>query len=139
MEERQTALEASRREARVRLDKWLWAARFYKTRSQATDAIGAGHVRAQGTRAKAGHAVTIGQVIEIVKEQITWQIVVVELSMRRGSGADAAKLYRETDEGRQKRLQTIEMLRQTASNSILPGRPTKRDHRQIIRFKATHR
>lgn len=135
MEEGQTVLETSR----VRLDKWLWAARFFKTRSQATDAIGAGHVRAQGARAKAGHAVAVGQVIEIVKDQITWQIVVAELSIRRGSGADAAKLYRETDEGRKKRLETIELLRQTASSSVLAGRPTKRDHRQIIRFKATHR
>ncbi|NUO54490.1 MAG: RNA-binding S4 domain-containing protein [Polyangiaceae bacterium] len=122
---------------RVRLDKWLWAARFYKTRSQASDAIAGGHVKGGGDRLKAGHNVIVGEQIEIVKDGITWEIEVVALSDKRGKGVDAAKLYRETDDGKARRLAQIEALKAAAASApYLKGRPTKRDRRAIERLKA---
>jgi ribosome-associated heat shock protein Hsp15 len=123
--------------AKVRLDKWLWAARFYKTRSQATEAIGAGHVKLQGQRTKAGQSVSAGVTLEIVKEQLTWEVLVVAVSDKRGKGADAAKLYCETEAGRTRRERTLEELR-TAAPAYLAGRPTKRDRRAMDRWKAGH-
>lgn len=133
MDEAQSAIGP----AKVRLDKWLWAARFYKTRSQATEAIGAGHVKILGQRSKAGQAVSPGVIVEIVKEQITWQVLVTAVSDKRGKGADAAKLYRETDEGRARRKRTQEELR-AAAPAYLAGRPTKRDRRAIDRWRSGH-
>lgn len=120
---------------KVRLDKWLWAARFYKTRSQATEAINAGHVKTRGDRAKCGQSVSLGMAIEIVKDQVTWQIVVEGISDKRGKGAEAAKLWRETEEGRTQREKRIEELR-AAAPAYLPGRPTKRDRRALERFRS---
>ena len=119
----------------MRLDKWLWAARLYKTRSQATEAIVAGHVKVLGHRAKAGQAVSIGMAIEIVKDQLAWDIRVLALSEKRGKGSDAAKLYQETDEGKKKREKLIEELRAMAP-AYQPGRPTKRDRRAMDRWKS---
>jgi ribosome-associated heat shock protein Hsp15 len=122
---------------RVRLDKWLWAARFYKTRSQANDAISGGHVKGDGDRLKAGHSVSVGEHIEIVKDGITWEIEVVALSDKRGKGADAAKLYRETDDGKARRLAQVEALKAAAASApYLKGRPTKRDRRALDRMKS---
>jgi ribosome-associated heat shock protein Hsp15 len=120
---------------RVRLDKWLWAARFYKTRSQASEAIHGGHVKGNGDRLKAGHAVAVGHRIEITKEGLTWEIDVVALSEKRGSGADAQALYRETEAGKERRMAQIEALRAAALTAPnLKGRPTKRDRRERDRF-----
>lgn len=130
MEEPRSSIEP----AKVRLDKWLWAARFYKTRSQATEAIGAGHVKVNGQRAKAGQSVSVGLVVEIVKEQLTWEVRVVAISDKRGKGADAAKLYQESDESRGKREQRIAELR-AAAPAYLPGRPTKKDRRSLDRWR----
>lgn len=120
-------------QAKVRLDKWLWAARFYKTRSQATEAIGAGHVKVHGHRAKAGQSVSVGLTVEISKDHLVWEVCVLALSDKRGKGADAAKLYAETAEGKVKRERRVQELR-AAAPSYLPGRPTKRDRRAMDRF-----
>jgi ribosome-associated heat shock protein Hsp15 len=93
---------------RVRLDKWLWAARFYKTRSQSTEAIGAGHVKVAGERVKSGLAVHVGLKLELVKESVRWEVEVLALSEKRGKGADAALLYRETEEGKVRRARQLE-------------------------------
>lgn len=120
---------------RVRLDKWLWAARFYKTRSQAAEAIHAGHVKNAGARLKTGHSVAIGERIDLHKAGLDWEIEVVELSDRRGSGADAQRLYRETEAGLKRRLEQIEQQRAAReSGPLLRGRPTKRDRRALDRF-----
>ncbi len=120
--------------SKVRLDKWLWAARFYKTRSQATQAIAAGHIKIRGERAKAGHAVAVGSVIEIVKDQLVWHVRVEAVSDRRGKGADAARLYRETEESKKERERQVELMRASPSPAHV-GRPTKRDRRAIVRFR----
>jgi len=120
---------------RVRLDKWLWAARFYKTRSQATEAIHAGHVKNGEGRLKAGHAVAIGERIDIAKDRVIWELVVVGLSDKRGSGAAALLLYRETDDGKARRLVQAEALKTAAQAAPqLRGRPTKRDRRAMLHF-----
>ncbi len=123
---------------RVRLDKWLWAARFYKTRSQASEAIHGGHVKGDGDRLKAGHSVAVGEVIEIVKDGISWEIEVMALSDKRGKGADAAKLYRETEAGNKRRMAQIEALKAAAASApYIKGRPTKRDRRALDRLKTS--
>ncbi|MFO0551244.1 MAG: RNA-binding S4 domain-containing protein [Polyangiaceae bacterium] len=122
--------------ARVRLDIWLWAARFYKTRSQATEAIHGGHVKGNGERLKAGHSVAPGATIEIQKDGLTWEIEIVELSNKRGKGADAQRLYRETEDGRTRRLRQVEELKRAAEAApYLKGRPTKRDRRALEKFR----
>ena len=83
---------------RVRLDKWLWAARFYRTRSLAAEAIDAGHVRLDGERVKTAHPVRAGSRVTVRKRELTWDIEVLDASERRGSATDAALLYRETAE-----------------------------------------
>lgn len=121
---------------KVRLDKWLWAARFFKTRSQAVEAINGGHVKFRGDRTKPGQAVKLDQAIEIAKDGIVWEVLVRGLSEKRGKGADAAKLYEETKEGRERRERQLEALRAAREAApYLAGRPTKRDRRALDRFQ----
>ena len=82
---------------RVRFDKWLWAARFYKTRSLAAQAIDAGQARLAGARVKPAHAVRVGDAVSLRRHGIVVEVIVTALSDRRGSATDAAKLYRETE------------------------------------------
>ena len=82
----------------VRLDKWLWAARFYRTRSLAAQAIEAGHVRVDGERVKPAQAIRAGTRASVRKQHLLWEFDVTQTSLRRGSAADAALLYRETPE-----------------------------------------
>lgn len=123
---------------KVRLDKWLWAARFFKTRSQAVDAIGGGHVKFQGDRVKAGTTIHLGMVIEIMRDAIPWEIVVRGISDKRGKGADAAKLYEETPAGKERRERVQEERRTAALGPQLKGRPTKRDRRDFVRLRSSH-
>ncbi len=120
---------------KIRLDKWLWAARFYKTRSQATTAINGGKVFVDGERAKAGREARIGMVLSIRAHETDWEIEVIALSERRGPATEARLLYRETDASVANRQRQAEQRKQHA---ILlgdrHGRPTKKDRRAIIRF-----
>lgn len=121
----------------VRLDKWLWAARFFKTRSLATDAIKGGRVHVNGSRVKPGKAAEIGQHIRINKAAQQFEIEILALSDKRGNFTIAQTLYRETDASIARREHEAE-LRKLANQSIsqptFKGRPTKRNRRQIIRF-----
>jgi ribosome-associated heat shock protein Hsp15 len=123
------------RPEKVRLDKWLWAARFFKTRSQATTAINGGKVHADGERVKPGREARIGMRLSIRAHDTEWEVEVTALSDRRGPATEARRLYRETDAGQANRLRLAEQRKQHA---ILlgdrPGRPTKKDRRAIIRF-----
>lgn len=120
---------------RVRLDKWLWAARFWKTRSQAAKAVQGGHVKKGGERLDAAHAVAIGEQLTVTKDGLVWEIVVEKLSDRRGSGADAQALYRETEEGKARRLRQIEDRKAAHALPFASGRPTKRDRRVLERLR----
>ena len=120
-------------EPRVRIDKWLWAARFYKTRSLAADAIDAGHVRVDGERVKPAQPVRHGARVSIKKREATFDVDVQALSEQRGPAAQAAQLYRETAESvaARERLRTE---RAQAHANAAAARPTKRDRRRLEDF-----
>ena len=112
---------------RIRLDKWLWAARFYRTRSLSAQAIDAGQVRVDGER---------GMRVSVRKQALTWSVDVVGVAQRRGSATDAAALYRETaDSAALREKTTAEQKAARAQAQALPaGRPTKRDRRRLEDF-----
>ncbi len=116
----------------VRLDKWLWAARFYKTRSLATAAAAGGRVHVNGTRAKAAKDVDVGDRIELTTGATRRTVVVTALSERRGPAADAAFLYEETPESIAAREQrALERRAARPLGADLGVRPTKLDRRRL--------
>jgi ribosome-associated heat shock protein Hsp15 len=121
--------------SRQRLDKWLWAARFYKTRSLAAQAIDVGQVRAEGTRIKPAHLVRVSERISVRKGGFVWEVEVTALSDRRGGAADAALLYRETAQSIEAREQALQQRKAAlAAETHFSGRPTKRDRRKLEDF-----
>jgi ribosome-associated heat shock protein Hsp15 len=122
--------------ANVRIDKWLWAARFFKTRSLATDAVSGGRVQINQQRVKAAKGVRVGDIVEIVAGEERRALVVRALAERRGSAQAAAALYAETADSLQKREDARERRRLfDVPGADLRGRPTKRDRRAIDRFR----
>jgi len=120
---------------RVRFDKWLWAARFYKTRSLCAQAIDAGQARVNGERAKSARVMRVGERVSIRKSGIVCEVVVTALSDRRGGAAAAALLYRETDESaRAREAAMLERHAAAHSEPRFPGRPTKRERRRLEDF-----
>lgn len=120
----------------VRLDKWLWAARFFKTRQLAHAAIAGGKVHLNGQRVKPGKEIAVGANIEITKDQLSWKIVVTALSTRRGPAKEAVQLYQETPESLSRRQAELAQRRdERAMEANHEGRPTKKDRRLIHRFK----
>ena len=112
----------------MRIDKWLWAARFFKTRSLATDAVAAGHVRVGGSRVKPAKDVRIGDTVEVRRDTFTWTVVVVALSERRGPASEATTLYEETKESQETREHHRAELRLSRP---MGERPTKQDRRRL--------
>jgi ribosome-associated heat shock protein Hsp15 len=122
-------------DARIRFDKWLWAARFYKTRSLAAQAIDAGQARIDGERVKPAHVVRERQQVTVRKAGVVWTLDVTALSDRRGSATDAAELYTETPESRAARDEmALQRRAAAATQPLLPGRPTKRQRRKLEDF-----
>lgn len=120
---------------KVRLDKWLWAARFYKTRALATEAISGGHVALGGTRVKPARPVKPGDELTIRKGIQEFVVHVRALSERRGSATQAQQLYEETAQSRERREAAAEQHRFAALVAPAPERrPDKRDRRRIMRF-----
>ncbi len=123
-------------EQRIRIDKWLWAARFFKTRSQATEAANGGKVHINGSRAKAGHSVKAGDRLSVTKGEQEFQVDVLGLSDKRGPAAAAQQLYAETEESRQARERMAGQHRVERLSQPRPlHRPDKRDRRRLRRFK----
>jgi ribosome-associated heat shock protein Hsp15 len=121
---------------KVRLDRWLWAARLFKTRAQASQEIAGGKVHVNGARAKAAKLVQIGDAVHIRKGPFEFQLTVRGLSERRGPPRDAAALYEEDPNGRRAREQHAEQLRLAPSPSYGGrGRPTKKERRDIERLR----
>jgi ribosome-associated heat shock protein Hsp15 len=120
--------------ARLRLDKWLWVARFYKTRSLAADEIGKGRVSVNGQVAKASRELHLGDEVQMRQAGLQRTVVVHGLSELRGSAPVAQALYVETTESVQAREKAARERREAAepSQSIEHGRPTKRDRRQLV-------
>jgi ribosome-associated heat shock protein Hsp15 len=117
---------------RVRIDKWLWAARFFKTRGAATDAVTGGHVHVNGERVKPARDVKEGDRLEIRRGQTRFTVVVTGLAERRGPASAAAELYEETPESiadREKQRDQRRLAKPLGAD--LSERPTKRDRRRL--------
>jgi ribosome-associated heat shock protein Hsp15 len=116
----------------LRLDKWLWAARFYKTRSLAQQGIERGHVRLGDDRVKPAHDLKIGNRVSVRKGDLQWIVAVKALSEKRGPAAEAQKLYEETAESRGERERRMDQRRLSPEPAAsIKGRPTKRDRRRL--------
>lgn len=122
-------------DGRVRLDKWLWAARMFKTRSLAKEAIDAGHVKYGGDRTRASRDVAIGAVLLVRQGYDDMELVVDGLSDKRTAAPLARTLYTETQESRERRERNAGERRATNNAVISDVRPTKQQRRQIHRFK----
>jgi len=121
--------------SKLRIDKWLWAARFFKTRALAVDAIECGKVLVNEIRVKPAKAVGSGDMLSIRLGPYIFEVEVLAISDKRGPAAQAQKLYRETEAGRVKREALAAEIKAQPKPSELKGRPTKRDRREIERFK----
>ena len=122
-------------EDRCRLDKWLWAARFFKTRPLAVEAVEGGKVHLNGQRVKPSRAVKAGDRLSIRRGQESFEITVLALSTRRGPASVAQTLYQESEQSRQRREAEAEQRRLLAASTPQPSRrPDKKARRQIHRF-----
>jgi len=119
-------------DARTRIDKWLWAARFFKTRSLAADAVEKGRVRIAGATVKPAKDVRVGDLVQVEIERIVWEIRVLGICEVRGPASVAQTLYAETPDSQAKRTAEAERRRTYREPAAaLHGRPTKRDRRVI--------
>lgn len=122
---------------KMRIDKWLWAARFFKTRSLAIEAIDSGKVLVNEERVKPAKAIDVGNLIAIRLGPYTFVVEVLGLSDKRGAAPQAQKLYKETDESiKQREVLAFERKAQAQEVQRGEGRPTKKDRREIERFKS---
>ncbi len=116
----------------VRIDKWLWAARFFKTRSLATDAVDNGKVRLDGERIKPARAVKAGDLLLVDNGADTWEVTVLGISDKRGAAPVARLLYEETEASVARRASEAEARKlYREPGSMIKGRPTKRDRRAL--------
>src|SRR6185369_4744949 len=121
----------------MRLDKWLWAARFFKTRSLAQAAIAAGRVKLNGDRIKPAHALKPGDGLVIRIAEFDWSIVVRALSEQRGPAPQAQRLYEESEASRAERQKRADQRRWGSEPALqLKGRPTKKNRRLLEKFSS---
>lgn len=123
---------------KLRIDKWLWAARFFKTRSMASDAIAKNRVRVDGQRIKASRTISVGDRVQIEKPPYEFDVTVLGLSDQRRGAKEAVLLYQETDDSVERRAVLSARLRNDRMARLGvagAGRPSKRQRRQIIRFQ----
>jgi ribosome-associated heat shock protein Hsp15 len=120
----------------VRIDKWLWAARFFKTRSLAQTAVSGGKVRLKDERVKVAKEVKVGDTLSVRVGEYEWMVVVTALSEKRGSAEIARTLYEETADSIAKRLaQIAERRAQVSVWGERKGRPTKRERREVEKWQ----
>lgn len=118
---------------KVRIDKWLWAARFFKTRSLATEEVHKGHVQVNGADVKASREIRVGDRVVLLQAKVARTVLVTGLSGQRGSATAAQALYEETPESKQHREMVAEKRRLSPEPALTieGGRPTKRDRRDL--------
>lgn len=119
----------------LRVDKWLWAARFFKTRSLASDAVSGGKVKVNGTTTKPAREIKVGDRLDIANSETRWDVTVKALSDKRGPAPEARLLYEETPESvsaREAARESRQFVQDPAAD--IHGRPTKRDRRQMDRY-----
>ena len=122
--------------ASIRIDKWLWAARFFKTRALAARACGLGRIQSSGQPAKAAREVRIGDMLRVINDGGDFEVEVLLLSAIRGPASVAQTLYRETEASKELRLKVAAEGKAMRQFEELPaGRPSKRDRRRIIQFR----
>ena len=121
---------------KLRIDKWLWAARFFKTRSLSADAVETGKVTCNDVRVKPSKTLAAGDRLSIRQGKYQFDVVVVALSNKRGPAPQAQKLYYETEASKLKRATIAAEIKAQPEQSILRGRPTKRDRRDIEKFNS---
>lgn len=130
-----TVLADTEDNGNIRIDKWLWAARFWKTRSLAADAVAGGKVKLNGERVKAAKPVRVGDELSIRVGPYEYVVRVLGLAGRRGPAAEAVLLYEETPQSKTARNELAALLSADRAHDVLEkGRPTKKARRQIIRF-----
>ena len=123
----------------LRIDKWLWAARFFKTRSLATEAIHAGHIKLNGNTVKPARELRPGDMLELAIGEEKWMVEVLGLNDLRRPASEAQQLYAETVESRERRAAAKEAHRLAPTpGSDLRGRPTKKARRQIRGFNESY-
>jgi ribosome-associated heat shock protein Hsp15 len=121
----------------MRIDKWLWAARFFKTRALASRACDLNRVELNGQRAKPAHPVHVGDMVKVANDSGEFHVELLQLSEMRGPASVAAALYRETEESREQRRKVAEEMRASRQFAArTDGRPSKRDRRRIIQFRS---
>jgi ribosome-associated heat shock protein Hsp15 len=120
-------------EGDLRIDKWLWCARFFKTRGLAQDAVEGGHVQVNGERVKPSRHVKVGDLLSITRERERFEVQVTGIPVRRGPGAEARQHYAESAESEAARAQAREFNR--LSGPVSDGRPDKRDRRNLLRIR----
>jgi ribosome-associated heat shock protein Hsp15 len=119
----------------LRVDKWLWAARFFKTRTLASDAVSGGKVKVNGGASKPARDIKVGDRLDIANGEVRWQVVVHALSDKRGPAPEARLLYEESAESiaaREAARDSRKLIQDPAAE--IHGRPTKRDRRQMDRY-----
>ena len=122
----------------IRLDKWLWTARFFKTRSLAAEAISGGKVHVNDQRSKPGKEVKVGAILSISKDTLRWEITIIAINSQRRSAKEAILLYEESAESLAKREQQILKNREQRELFDFSGRdhkPNKKERRMIHQFK----
>jgi ribosome-associated heat shock protein Hsp15 len=120
----------------IRMDAWLWAARFFKTRTLAKKSCALGRILSNGQVAKAAREVRVSDMLRISNDGGEFEVEVLGLSDVRGPASEAQKLYRETDASKELRAKTAAERRAAREFEVLPqGRPSKRDRRRIIQFR----
>lgn len=124
----------------MRIDKWLWAARFFKTRSLATEAVAGGRVHVEGARAKPARDVRVGETVSVTVGETTTVVVVRALADKRGPASQAALLYDETEDSRLARERRRELRRLAPPlGADMAGRPSKRDRRRLEAMRGRRR
>jgi ribosome-associated heat shock protein Hsp15 len=127
-------MQSNENNEKYRIDKWLFAARFFKTRALAAEAIDRGRVAINDQKIKSAKTVAVGDRVEIRINNYQYTIEVLGLSNKRGSAPQAQQLYRETEESREQRALLAARIKAQPQPFFTKGRPTKRDRREIERF-----
>ena len=120
----------------IRIDKWLWTARFYKTRSLASEAVNGGKVHLNGQRVKAGRKICLQDVLSIQKNSVLYEIKITAINNTRRPAKEASMTYEESEQSRLKREQEQEIKKLASATRPIPrGKPDKREREQLRRFK----
>jgi ribosome-associated heat shock protein Hsp15 len=120
----------------IRIDKWLWTSRFFKTRSLATDAVNGGKVHLNGQRVKAGRTVKTGDVLSIQKDSVHYEVTITGINKTRRPAKEARLTYEESEDSRKRREQELQIKKLASASRPVPQRkPGKREREQLRQFK----